>query len=350
MEQLSFSEKLKVLVDVSSSSGICIASIFLLLFMAFLFLTTTKKNEKSSKKFYLTIYLILILVMLGIYSSSITDMFDYMMNNFFIAVYFPNLAIYLAAIVATNIILWVTIFNFKEDKLLKIINTIIYCMIHYLLILILNIVNSNSLNVFDQTSVYSNRDALALIGLSSTIFIVWIIFLIIYKMIRRRQKSHEKIPVRVRNVIRYRKKLPDSISTTSIPSVIQGNLSKRETSSDVDLINFYQQQNSLLEQQYQSVLREKEEQNNLYQRKQKEQELLHQYESMLTLEDYKIVLDLLKGKDSKITSTSVSTEKQSEPQIIFSEPVENINVTEESLDDEIEQPKLEELLNLYRSI
>ena len=42
MEQLSFSEKLKVLVDVSSSSGICIASIVLLLFMAFLFLTTTR--------------------------------------------------------------------------------------------------------------------------------------------------------------------------------------------------------------------------------------------------------------------------------------------------------------------
>ena len=57
MKQMSFLEKLKVLVDVSSSSGICIASIFLLIFIALLFLTTNKKNAKSSKKFYLISYM-----------------------------------------------------------------------------------------------------------------------------------------------------------------------------------------------------------------------------------------------------------------------------------------------------
>ena len=336
MEQLSFSEKLKVLVDVSSSSGICIASIVLLLFMAFLFLTTTRKNAKSSKKFYLTVYVVLIVSFMGIYSSSL----KYMMNNFFIVVYFPNLAIYLAAIIATNIILWVTIFNFKEDKLLKFLNTFIYCVIHYLLILILNIVTKNSLNVFDQTSVYSNHDALALIGLSSTVFIVWIIFLIIYKIIRNKQKSHEKVPVRIRRVIRYKKKLPDSITSISTPDVIQGSLVKKNTAS-VDLINFYEQQNNILEQQYQNVLREKEQQEKLYQNQKKDQELLKQYDSMLTLDDYKTVLNLLKSSSSKKEDNNVVNE----PKIVFSEPISN-GIKEE----DVEQPKLEELLNLYRSI
>lgn len=340
MEQLSFSEKLKVLVDVSSSSGICIASIVLLLFMAFLFLTTTKRNAKSSKKFYLTVYVVLIVSLMGIYSSSLKDMFDYMMNNFFIVVYFPNLAIYLAAIIATNIILWVTIFNFKEDKLLKFLNTFIYCIIHYLLILILNIVTKDSLNVFDQSSVYGNHDALALIGLSSTVFIVWVIFLIIYKIIRNKQKSHEKVPVRIRKVIRYKKKLPDSITSISTPDVIQGSLVKKNTSS-VDLIDFYEQQNNILEQQYQSVLREKEQQEKLYQNQKRDQELLKQYDSMLTLDDYKTVLNLLKGSSSEKYDNNVV----SEPKIVFSEPISS-SVKEE----DVEQPKLEELLNLYRSI
>lgn len=342
MEQLSFSEKLKVLVDVSSSSGICIASIILLLFMAFLFLTTTKQNAKSSKKFYLTIYAVLIISFMGIYSSSLKDMFDYMMNNFFIVVYFPNLAIYLAAIIATNIILWVTIFNFKEDKLLKFLNTFIYCIIHYLLILILNIVTKNKLNVFDQTSVYGNHDALALIGLTSTIFIVWVIFLIIYKIIRGKQKAHEKVPVRIRRVVKYKRKLPDSIISVNTPDVIQGSLVKKNT-SDVDLINFYEQKNNILEQQYQNVLREKEEQEKLYQDQKRDNDLLKQYDHMLTLDDYKNVMNLL--KKGSLKETEKVDEVITEPRIIFSEPITS-NVQE----DKVEQPKLEELLNLYRSI
>ena len=342
MEQLSFSEKLKILVDVSSSSGICIASIVLLLFMAFLFLTTTRKNAKSSKKFYITVYVVLIISFMGIYSSSLKDMFDYMMNNFFIVVYFPNLAIYLAAIIATNIILWVTIFNFKEDKLLKFLNTFVYCIIHYLLILILNIVTKNKLNVFDQTSVYGNHEALALIGLTSTVFIVWIIFLVIYKIIRGKQKAHEKVPVRIRNVVRYKKKLPDSINSVSTPDVVQGTLMKKDT-PDVDLINFYQQQNNILEQQYQNILREKEQQEQIYQEQTRNQELLKQYDNMLTLNDYKTVLNLLKKgsihEEEKVDNVST------EPRIIFSEPI-----TSTVSEDVVEQPKLEELLNLYRSI
>lgn len=342
MEQLSFSEKLKVLVDVSSSSGICIASIILLLFMAFLFLTTTKRNAKSSKKFYLTIYAVLIISFMGIYSSSLKNMFDYMMNNFFIVVYFPNLAIYLAAIIATNIILWVTIFNFKEDKLLKFLNTFIYCIIHYLLILILNIVTKNKLNVFDQTSVYGNHDALALIGLTSTIFIVWVIFLIIYKIIRGKQKAHEKVPVRIRRVVKYKRKLPDSIISVNTPDVIQGSLVKKNT-SDVDLINFYEQKNNILEQQYQNVLREKEEQEKLYQDQKRDNDLLKQYDHMLTLDDYKNVMNLL--KKGSLKETEKVDKVITEPRIIFSEPITS-NVQE----DKVEQPKLEELLNLYRSI
>ena len=58
MKDLSFLDKLKVLVDVSSSSGLCIASIFILLFLAFVMLTTNKKNSKQTKKLYLIIYII----------------------------------------------------------------------------------------------------------------------------------------------------------------------------------------------------------------------------------------------------------------------------------------------------
>ena len=329
MAQMSFLEKLKILVDVSSSSGICIASIFLILFMGFLFLTTTRKNSKNSKKLYILIYLVLITILLVIYHSSLSNMFDYMMNNFFILFYFPNLAIYLAAIIATNILLWTTIFNFKEDKLLKVINTIVYCIIHYLLILILNIVTTNKLNVFDQKSVYGNKSALALITLTSTIFVVWIIFMIIYKIIRKNQKGKEVIQP-VKEVVKYKRFIPSNIIEIEVPSEVK-NGTIRKKQDNTDLINFYEQQNSVLEKHYNDLLEE-----------QRQQEIVNKYENMLTLDDYKTVLNILKTKNNtKIKKDN--HEINNNPYIV------NTRVIEKNNDSEVKPSKLEELLNLSTS-
>ena len=336
MVQMSFFEKLKVLVDVSSSSGLSIASIFILLFMAFLFLTTNKKNAKSSKKLYLVIYTILVAIIFIQYRSSLANMFDYMMNNFFIVFYFPNLAIYLAAIIATNIILWNTIFNFREDKILKYMNTTIYCMIHYLLILILGIVNKSKLDVFDQSSIYGNNDVAALIGLTSTIFVVWIIFIVVYKIIRKTQKKKQKVRIPVRRVVRYKKVLPSNFKPVSIPSVVTALKpnSKSINPSIPKLTSFYNETNN---------------------------NLLKEYENIFTLDDYKNMFNLLYDKEVNLENSNLINEKvldkevkQEEkqvtnPYIINTRVIEQTNI-DEDINDEVEQPKLEELLNLYRSV
>lgn len=303
MANISFFEKLKVLVDVSSSSGICIASIFIILFMAFIMITTNKKNSKGTKLFCGIVYILLIIIMLIQYGSSLSSMFDYMMNNFFIVVYFPNLAIYLAAIIATNIILWKTIFNFKEDKLLKIINTIIYSIMHYLLVLILNVVSSNKLNVFDQSSVYGNNNSLALIGLSSTIFIVWIIFIIVYKIIRSRQN----IQLVNRKVVCN----PSKIRKVNHPLRVKGIINKKvNVVNETSLIDFYERDN-----------------------------IIREYDKMLTLEDYKLVLDLLKKNKGSIEINGIK--KQNKEEVSLS------NTRGRSACCSSEKSKLDQLLNLY---
>lgn len=316
MNDLSFSEKLKVLVDVSSSSGICIATIFIIIFMAFMFLTTTKKNAKSSKKFYIGIYSILIGVIVINYYGSLSGMFDYMMNNFFIVFYFPNLAIYLFAIILTNIILFATIFNFKEDKLLKYINTTIYCMIHYLLVLILNVVTTNKLDVFDQASIYKCKEAAALISLTSVIFMTWIIFIIIYKMIRKSQKKKvrpKRVRVPVREVVTYKKRLPSNFKSIASPTYVNVAGNHRKTPTVTDITN---------------------------------NQLLQSYDNMFTLEDYKKVLDVLKGTEDKKQELKPvipveDFEKENQPYIVSTRVI----ASDEDLNG-IEQPKIEELLNL----
>lgn len=342
MMQLTFAEKIKVLLDVSSSSGFCIGSIFLLIFMAFLFITTNRKNSKKSKKIYIGIYLFLLLIIIMQYYKSLSSMFDYMMNNFFIIFYFPNLAVYLAAIIITNIILWLTIFNFKEDKLLKWINTIVYCILHYFMILILNIVNLNKLDVFDQASIYANKDAGAIISLSSTIFIGWILFITIYKMIRKYQRKNEPIiiqkkksikqPVKVpvipiKEVIKYKKKFPENYENIIVPNELIGTVTTKIEEKPIEPIIIVQnQQPQVIESK---IDIEKEEQ-------------LKEYESMFTLEDYKKVLEILKS--SQINSDN------SKQYINNNNTINCTDILKENNEEEIPQPKIEELLNLYKSI
>ena len=149
-----------------------------------------------------------------------------MMNNFFIVLYFPNVAVYLAAIIITNIIVLVSVFNFKTPKLVRNINVIIYGIINYLLALVLNVVTKNNLDIFSQTSVYGNANAQAIIEVSSTIFMIWLAFLVIYKMIRMYQKKDE--PVRRKVIVKKVRKLPEGIAEIPVPLFVKGQPKKVE--------------------------------------------------------------------------------------------------------------------------
>ena len=59
-----------------------------------------------------------------------------------------------------------------------------YQYLHYLLVLLLITANKEKLDLFTQNSVYSSDKAVAIIELSSMLFILWIVFTILYKIVR----------------------------------------------------------------------------------------------------------------------------------------------------------------------
>ena len=287
MARLSFIEKLSVLFNLTKSSTLYIIILLAIAALGLILVTSSKKSDKTTKIFYVTIYIILVMTLLYTYKDSLSNMLDYMMNNLFIIIYFPNLAIYLAAIITTNIICWVSIFNKKAKKIIKRINIAMYCIITYILVLILNIINENKLDVFSQTSVYGNKTAQALIELSSTIFIAWILFLIIYKIIKP-YFIKEKVPTKV-----------------IVKKVVQtpANYKPIEAPYQVKAIN-------------NSIKVEKEKNSNV-----------SQYNDLLTIDDYKLLLNILKEQKEK-----EQQEKERQARI------------------DKEQSKYQELQELYRSV
>lgn len=255
MTQTTILDKLQIIFEVSKSSKLFIGVIIFIILLALVALTTTRKNAKRGKFIYGLAYATVLVAILVLYHDSLGKMFDYMMNNFFIVLYFPNIAVYLAAIIIANIILLVSVFGFKTPKLVKTINVIVYAIIHYLLALVLNVITKNDLDIFSQISIYGNAEAQAIIEFSSAIFMVWMAFLILYKMIRKYQLKGKE-PVKRKVIVKKVRTLPEGISEVPVPLFVKAQPRKEEPKAKTEdpviiasLVDEHKHEKAALEQQ-----------------------------------------------------------------------------------------------------
>ena len=314
MSKLSFISKLGILIDISLNSKIYLVLLLVLIFLGIALATTNKKNNKTHKLIYISATIFMLLFIFLSFHEPIGKLFSYMMNNFFIVVLFPNLAVYLAALIVTNIILWVSIFSFKSSKQIKILNVIMYIIMNYLFALILNTVKTQGIDLYNQTAVYGNKNVGALISLSSTIFIVWIIFLIIYKILLIYLRKDYKPKIKRIIVKKKIKKLPENYVPLETPDYI-----------------------------YTKSLKKKEQPS----------PLLKNMESMFTLNDYKLMSKMLKEQKQKEFTNNNSEIEIIEKPVIEKETIREVEKPKEEVikieeDEQVELKKYNELLELYK--
>ena len=296
MTKMSLLEKLGVLVEVSKSSKLYILLIIALIALGIFLFKTNKRNVKMRKRIFLGFLISIVALLIIVFHVSLAKMFDYMMNNLFVAIYFPNLAIYFAAIIATNIILWTSVFSFKTSKIIKRVNIVVYVIMNYLLALILSVINSEKLDVFSQNSIYNNEKVTALISLSSVVFVAWVIYLIIYKIILVYIKKDYKPKVKKIIVRRKVKMLPENFEPTTAPEMIYKNEKpKSYYNSSVKTTNaIYQNVSPVVEVKEQD-------------------ELVKNIEKMFTLDDYKLLLKMLtEQREKERLATKTKIEEVSE--------------------------------------
>lgn len=183
MTQFNLMQKLKIFLDVIYQTKYHWAFLTLLVVIGISLFWINQRNNKIYKIIYILILLALIGFLFINYQSSLSKIFEYMMSNFFIALFFPNIGIYLAALIILNIILWISVLNVKSSRIIRITNTIVFLIMNYFLFLIINIIQNEKLDVYDQSSLYQNDGIRILIEWSSIIFIIWLIFLLIYRLI-----------------------------------------------------------------------------------------------------------------------------------------------------------------------
>ena len=305
MNKMSLWDKWKIFFEVSKSSYWFIIVIILLIAMGIIFITTSKRTVKRNKMIYIAFTSIILILLLIIYNESIANIFDYMMNNLFIAIYFPNLAIYFAAIVIMNIIVWISLFHFHSSELIKRLNITIYVFMNYLLALTLSIIKTNNLDVFTQSSVYNNQKATALIELSSIIFIVWIIFLIVYKIILIYVRKEYKPNIKRVIVKKVEKILPENFIPIDVPKYIYGQVGKRIIPEN-KIVNPIANMNNFQLQVPTPTTIEVSGQDKI----DKNEKLTKEFEKLLTIDDYRLLLKLLKEEKEKEQIENLKKQEQ----------------------------------------
>ncbi len=270
----SFLEKLAILLEVSKSSIFFIIALIVIAALGLILITTNRMNVKSSRRVFILLYIFIFSFTFLLYKDSLANMFEYLMNNLFVIIYFPNLAVYFAAIIITSIILWFSVFSFKTSDIVKNINIIVYLIMSYLLVVLLSIVNDQKLDVFNQASIYGNKSAQAIIELSSVLFIAWITFLLLYKGIMtyltkdKVQGKKKNTRIVVKNGNRY---LPKNVKEVPVPYVVKATSTVPQIKKKSDI---------------------------------------SYYDNLLTIEDYKIILAMLKKKKEQEKQVALRKEKQ----------------------------------------
>ena len=184
MEELSFLEKLQILFDNVIAHPFFLIILMVPMVVMFLERDTTKK-EKDVKKIILLIYIIVIAVVLFIGGSTLFDLFDNVVNGFFMTLYFPNFITLVVVIIISAKICLIKVFYKKLTKAIRIINFTGFAIVQTLFCLVLVAIQSNDINIYRENALYSNSDVLTLMQLLMGAFLLQIVAVCVITIINR---------------------------------------------------------------------------------------------------------------------------------------------------------------------
>ena len=180
MKYIELPEKISILVNLILESKILIVALMAILILTFMFVN---KNISKIKYFILmTLSLIAALAMTIITNTkTLFTTFDNIINNVFMNIYFPSVEFYIFMLVFMLFFTLNSIINVKVRKANKINNILMFFITFFLFISFLITIASNNIDIFNKSSIYTNQNAIVLLQLSTSIFVLWLLIsLIIY--------------------------------------------------------------------------------------------------------------------------------------------------------------------------
>lgn len=175
MDDISLIEKLKTLMEIIISSPLFLFCFMMGVAVLIFFIISLKKEKKVNKWIFISVWLILAIVIIINYHSAVFKIIDNLFDALFMAIYFPTTTVYFIILFISNFYFVFSLFRKKLSKKFKIINFLNALIVDLYLILIMDTVKTNSIDIYEQVSMYSNFNLMILMQLNSATFISWIL-------------------------------------------------------------------------------------------------------------------------------------------------------------------------------
>lgn len=192
MNDFSLIEKLKILMGLIVSSPLFLFCFMIGIAVLILFIICLKKEKKVNKWIFISIWSILGIILIISYNSIVLGLIDKLFDALFMALYFPNSTVYITIIIITNFFFIYSLIKKNIPIKNKITNFITALVIDLFLILIIDILKTRGLNLYDELSIYKSSDLLVLLQLTSAVFTSWILINLLFKAHTKLKKYDKK--------------------------------------------------------------------------------------------------------------------------------------------------------------
>ena len=192
MNDVSLIEKIKTLMNIIVSSPLFLFCFMMGIAVLIFFIISLKKEKKVNKWIFISVWIILAIIITINYHSIVFKIIDNLFDSLFMAIYFPNIVIYFIILFISNFFFIFSLFRKKLSKKFKIINFINALIVDLFLILIMDTVKTNSIDIYNQVSMYTNFNVMILMQLNSATFISWILINLLVSA-HNKLKKYDKI-------------------------------------------------------------------------------------------------------------------------------------------------------------
>ena len=149
-------------------------------------------NSKKTKTLYIFIIVLMLIYGSFIYYKPLFNILDIYITYLFKITYFPSIIEYMSMIIITIIL---QIYSaLKLDKLSKNINIWVGIFIELLFLINVMAMRNYTINLNSITSIYENDLLLSIFQVSSIVFMLWIIFNLIFYLIKLFIDSRIEMP------------------------------------------------------------------------------------------------------------------------------------------------------------
>lgn len=175
MNDFSLIEKIKILMELISSSPLFLICMILGILILTGLIIFTILNKKVNKWLFIAVCIIVCILLFINYGGLIIKILDIILDGIFMALYFPNLPVYMSVLIIVNVMFVISMFSKKQTKSRKITNIVCAIVLDFMLILIIDVVSKHNINIYEQITLYTNLNLLVLLELSMGIFVSWIL-------------------------------------------------------------------------------------------------------------------------------------------------------------------------------